>query len=664
MPITEDAELEQYRTLVEPPTEYADGFGWRTVAGAVFIGLVMMPGSIYLSLVAGQTMGQAAEWTTIILFIEVARRSFQVLRKQEIYILYYVAGGLTASIGVVALSGGPFAGLIWNQYLRSQAGALVDQVPDWVAPHPDSPAIVQRTFLHPDWVPAILLLAATTLLSRAAWLSFGYVLFRVTSDGERLPFPMAPIAAQGATALAESSAKSETWRWRVFSIGTVIGLAFGAVYVAVPTISDLLLVRPIAILPIPWVDLTQGTERFLPATPTGISTDLSGLFIGFVLPYWMVIGSALAAGATLIANPVLQITGHMPTWQPGMETTRTSWAAWIDVWLSFGIGTAFAVAALGFWKMVGQWRSAGRPGSPVGPVRSRLSLLLGSAPPGRGDFSVTGALGIFVAVTAAYVVLCRVLVKDFPIAFVIIYGFIWTPLESYINARMIGLTGQFVSFPMVREATFILSRYRGVDIWFAPIPLANYGPTAQRFREIELTGTRFTSVIKAEVLLVVVMLPCSFLFWSFVWGRAKIPSVSYPYAMKFWDFQALQQWLWYSATTPGGSSEMFRRAVKPWVIGGGFGFGIGAYALLSRLGWPVMLVYGFIRGLGMFPHVVILQLAGALLGRYHFARRYGTRTWQQYTPVLYAGFACGMGLIGMLAIACALVSQSVSPMPF
>jgi len=77
-----------------------------------------------------------------------------------------------------------------------------------------------------------------------------------------------------------------------------------------------------------------------------------------------------------------------------------------------------------------------------------------------------------------------------------------------------------------------------------------------------------------------------------------------------------------------------------------------------------MLIYGFIRGVGTFPHIVIPQLGGALLGRYYFARRFGKTEWQRYTPVLAAGFSCGTGLVGMLAIAFALVSQSVSQMPF
>ncbi|RYG64245.1 hypothetical protein EON80_19585, partial [bacterium] len=54
--------------------EFYDGFSWKTVIGALFIGFIMMPGSIYLGLIAGQGMGPAAEWVTIILFMEIARR--------------------------------------------------------------------------------------------------------------------------------------------------------------------------------------------------------------------------------------------------------------------------------------------------------------------------------------------------------------------------------------------------------------------------------------------------------------------------------------------------------------------------------------------------------------------------------------------------------------
>ena len=56
---------------------FQDGFTIRTVIGALFVGLIMMPGAMYLGLVAGGTLGPASQWVTVVLFAEIARRSFQ-----------------------------------------------------------------------------------------------------------------------------------------------------------------------------------------------------------------------------------------------------------------------------------------------------------------------------------------------------------------------------------------------------------------------------------------------------------------------------------------------------------------------------------------------------------------------------------------------------------
>ncbi len=56
--------------------------------------------------------------------------------------------------------------------------------------------------------------------------------------------------------------------------------------------------------------------------------------------------------------------------------------------------------------------------------------------------------------------------------------------------------------PYIREGAFILSGYRGVEIWLAPIPVADYGGQAQNFRVTELTGTNFWSYVKADLLTV------------------------------------------------------------------------------------------------------------------------------------------------------------------
>ena len=92
-----DVELQEYRDLMLPPDSFEDGFTWSSMAGAMFIGIVMVPGALYMSLLAGQGIGPAAQWVTVILFIEVARRAQREMKKSEIFVLYWMAA---AAIGV------------------------------------------------------------------------------------------------------------------------------------------------------------------------------------------------------------------------------------------------------------------------------------------------------------------------------------------------------------------------------------------------------------------------------------------------------------------------------------------------------------------------------------------------------------------------------------
>jgi len=659
-----DKELELYRGLMDEPTEYEDGFSGITVVGAIFIGFVMLPGAIYLGLVAGQTMGPAAEWTTIILFTEIARRSFMTLSRQQVYILFYVAGSLVSTIGGLQLAGGAFAGRIWEAYFVQSPAArglgIVDDIPRWVVPAPDSPALLQRTFFHPDWLLPIALVLVGQIIGRMNWFGLGYVLFRITADIERLPFPFAAINAQGATALAESTTKAETWRWRMFSIGSMIGLVFGAFYAGIPTLTGVVLQKPLQLIPIPFVDLTRNTERILPATPTGINLNLGLVLAGFVIPFWAVIGGLVQATVSLFLCPALFKFNVLQHWRPGMDTIATSFANSIDFFFSAGMGVAFAVAAIGMW-MVGRALLARQRGEHAATASAEPRW---TPPPGRGDLPMWLCVGMWVASTIAFIILCLALIPRFPIVFIVFFGFIFTPINSYIDARMIGLTGQYISLPFVKEGVIILSGYKGVDIWFAPIPTFDHGGQAQHFRVVELTGTKITSMIKAELLIIPVSVGCSLLFWQFIWRLAPIPSATYPYAMKMWHLFALQRGLWLTSTVTGTGATLFQKALYFPYVAGGFGFALGSYILLSSFRLPTLLVYGVMRGLGRLPHDMPLEMLGALLSRYYFEKRYGQKRWKQYATVLNAGFACGMGLVGMGTVAVALIAKSVSQLPY
>ncbi|MGD9173727.1 MAG: peptide transporter [Desulfobacterales bacterium] len=650
----EDKELQEYRDLLEAPTEFEEGFDWKTVVGAIFIGFLMMPGSMYLQLVIGTGIGPAARWVTIILFAELAKRSYSELKQQEIFLLYYMAGAALST---------PFQGLLWNQYLVQSDAArmlgVIEFIPKWVAPAPESASLVERTFFHRDWLIPILLLVGTQIIQRIDQFGLGYALFRITSDVEKLPFPMAPVAALGTMALAESTEdKKKSWKWRVFSIGGVMGLAFGAIYVLLPTVSGLILMEPIRLIPIPWVELTGHTEGVLPAVATGIQLDLGLVFIGMVLPFWAVIGGLVGIIITIVANPILYKNGILTRWHPGMETVDTMFANNFDFYMSFSIGLGLAIAFVGIWHVL---RSFGKHGGTKGSMRD-----LFRPPPGRGDFNFWISIGIYVFSTISYVLLCLWLVPNFPWPFFIAYGFIYTPIVSYITARMEGIAGQFVSLPLVREISFIAGAkyfgYQGIEIWYAPIPIHNYGEATVNFRQIELTGTSIRGIIKSEIVVFPIVMTASLLFSQFIWRLAPIPSSAYPFAQEIWHLQALNTLLMQSSTLEGNAA--FYQALNFVYVIAGLGLGVITYAVLTLFGLPIMLVYGMVRGLGQtLPHAMFLEVAGALLGRFFFLKRYGAM-WRQYAPVLLAGFSCGMGLTGMFAMGITLILKSLGRLAY
>ncbi|MDO8683976.1 MAG: peptide transporter, partial [Armatimonadota bacterium] len=421
---------------------FEDGFSMKSVIGAIFVGFIMVPGAMYLGLVAGQGLGAAAQWVTIVLFAEIARRSFLPLKKQEIFILYYVAGGLgTGVLASIGVAGGPFGNLIfWQYFVQSpQAAHIANEVPTWYVPVKGSPALVQRTFMHSAWAVPIVLLIINEILSRLNHLGLGYALFRVTSDVERLPFPMAPVAASGATALAEAGQKEESWRWQVFSVGTMAGLVFGLLYVFIPIFTGLIFSKPLMLLPIPFIDLTPNTEHILPSALTGLTANLGVTLIGFVLPFWSVVGMFISSVVCQIGlNPILYHHGMFPTWSPGMTTIPSKLAVDIDFWMSIGIGAGLAVGVIGLVSVA----------RTLIVTRGTRNSFSATIPRGRGDYPLVAAIGMWLFTTVAYIFICKRLVPGFPILLVIFYGLIWTPINSYVSARMYGLTGQGVGFPL------------------------------------------------------------------------------------------------------------------------------------------------------------------------------------------------------------------------
>ena len=660
----EDREFREFRDLMKRPDKFEDGFNSGTVLMALFVGFVMAPASVYMNMVAGLYMGQAAQWVTVLLYIEIARRAFKKMKRPEIFILFYMCGA-------AMFTGGQ--GWLWRQFLPMSEElnklGIVEYLPSWFVPT-DPDVLGQRNFFMAAWFGPIAIFALTQLITRLDHFGLGYILFRLTADVEELPFPMAPVGASGMTALAESSSGEEGWRYRVFAMGATAGILFGAVYIALPSITGAILSEPIRPIPLPFVDLTHYTEKGLPAMPMMMSFNLGLIITGMVMPFWAIMGSLAGVIFTMIANPTLYHFGVLSGWQPGLSAIETIRSNVFDFYFSFNLGLMFAVAVIGFLHMYKNFKDKKKEMDEMGVTQIQWNKLF-NPPKGRGDFPLWIAALIYFTSTTFYIATTYYLVNycsplfgsKFPLWLLIVYGFVWTPFISYISARMEGIVGQQFQIPFVRESTFILSGYKGGAIWFAPIPMYNYAQQVLQFRTMELTGTKFTSIIKAEILIYPIMIVGTLMFAQFIWSMGPVPSEAYPYANEFWELSAYNQGLVWSATIPDEVLSPFKEAFNANYLGLGFSLALGLYAILSHFNLPVFLVYGLVRGLDQsLPHTIIPMIIGALLGRFLFRKWYGDR-WPQYRIIFSAGFGAGMGLITMLALGFMFMTKSANLLP-
>jgi len=661
----EDKEFQEFRDLMKRPDKFEDGFNKGTVLMGLFVGLVMAPASVYMNLVAGLHMGSAAQWVTVLLYVEVARRAFKKLKRPEIFILFYMCGTAMAAGG---------QGWLWRQFLvqseELRKMGVLEHIPAWYAPT-DPNVLELRSFLTVEWMAPLGIACLMMALQRIDHFGLGYVLFRLTADVEELPFPMAPVGAAGMTALADASDDKETWRYRIFAAGASLGIVFGAIYIALPSITGAVLGKPIRIIPLPFVDLTHYTEMSLPAMPIMICFDLGLIIMGMVMPFWAIMGSLFGVIVTLVANPILQKVGILDGWQPGLGALDTVRSNIMDFYFSFHLGLLFAVAIIGFLHMYSNFKKKKKEADELGKSAIDWGKLF-KAPEGRGDFSIWTGIGIYLFSTLIYISAAYYLVnyasgpllgKSFPLWLLIGYGFIYTPFISYISARMEGIVGKQMNIPFLREATFILSGYKGAAIWFAPIPLHNYAAKVLSFRRMELIGCKFTSLIKAEILTYPLMIIGTLAFAQFIWRLGPVPSEAYTYANEFWELRAYSQGLIYSATLPGEVVNPFMEAFRVEYLFTGLGLGIGLYAILAWFNLPVFLVYGMIRGLDQsLPHTILPTIVGALIGRYGCRKWFGDK-WPQYRVVFAAGFGAGMGLISMFALGMVFMTKSANVLP-
>ena len=144
----------------------------------------------------------------------------------------------------------------------------------------------------------------------------------------------------------------------------------------------------------------------------------------------------------------------------------------------------------------------------------------------------------------------------------IFYGFVYTPVISYVSARMEGIVGMSVNVPFVREATFILTGYKGAAIWFAPVSgIQLRGPDQLLPPDRTDRHENHVSMVKAELFVLPIVILSTVLFSQFIWRIAPVPSTRLPVRQPVLGADQLPvSALFMSSTLPGGEHGPFYEA--------------------------------------------------------------------------------------------------------
>ena len=653
--------------------KYKSGFSLKVLLGALFIAIFMLPGFIYMGLCVGTNVGMGAEWVVVLLIVEITRRSYKSLKRQELLMLLHMAGSLSSFSGGLALSGGVFANLIWHQYQKNsdvfRDFNLTDKMPEWFAPNLDD--MVGNSFFQEVWIQAIIVAVLGIIFFRMQFFGLGYLAFRITSDLEKLPFPMSRVGSEGATALADAETSGpESWRWGVFSIMSIVGILWGFIYMGIPALSSVLFGSATSIIPIPFLDITPATESVFPSAQWAIGFDLLAVLIVFVLPWRVVLSSAIVCiTCHIILPPVFYNIGIHKQWQMGYSVLDTNIANGLDIWMSVGIGAALSIPITAIILAVTMSRNSE---SKMKPDWDKFF----NPPKDRGDMPLWMPIMLFIVSGIGIVVFTHGIVnlgwlggfkktpdQYFPIWIQASFAFLWAPIITYINAKMAAIAGQQVSLPFLREGAFFMSGYKHPDIWVSPLSLqtGDFGSVAGTYKVLELTKTKFSSLVKVEITALILLTVAGLIYWSFIWGLGPIPSDNFPYAQKMWPYIAKSAALWYSAL--GDGNNFVLDALKPDVIISVLSIFSIVFVLFNSFGIPLAYYFGAVSGVGLMPYMVFPSIVGLVL-RYYVGKRLGRKKLRKYSPVMLAGFAAGIGITGMLVVSVVLIKSAVSSAQF
>lgn len=639
---------------------YERGLTWRSTLALVFSSAIILPVGIYMQLVSGIYISGAAIYITAILFAEMSILLGAPLTKQEIFIVFSMAGtaGTTAS----------FMGWIQNEYYLNSpiASAFTDAftgkplpeaIPYWWAPPLSSGMYVARSFFNPALaIPLAIAIINGGFLWITQEIALTMLSAYIFTEVQPLTFPFADVNAQLVTTLAERPrAKMQT-----FVVSTIISFVISFVMYGIPVLAQGGLgILNFYIIPIPWIDLTTGyygIEKVLPGGMLGFATDPTVFATGFVLNVSLLIYIAIGSLAIWLVGNNLALTvfgnsfpGWVQDYHAGMNISAIMQRSILRIWLFPFVGFALALTVM---TIASSRRNI---------VESIKSLAKASAAKSRrekGYFSLRTILIMYLVGTGGSVAMFYMLVPDFPIWITILSTMGLGLAFTLASTRSIGEAATSIPTGQVWYGVVLFSGYPKVDAFlFTPNIGGSSAPGwVQSLRTAELTQTRPMDFYKSYLVAAILYNVFSFIYVQFFWSISQIPSALFPYTVLAWPTSAIQTSLFLSRQIAINTNLFVYSFIAMSAVGivGG---------MLPRMGIPFSFT-GLVVGTTTIVPFALTQLLGGLVGKYVIRRLTPVGWWDANKAVVVAGIGTGEGLVVGIFAGLVLMMRSVWTLPF
>jgi len=633
---------------VEPKKEFGRGLTWRVILAMIISSALFIPTTIYVYLASGSQVATAIAFLMVILFAELSKLFGEHLSKQELFIIYEAVVAIVGSIPI-------YYWLVYRAYfvntpltsMFTLKGLPISmQIPTWLAPVYGSEAYRLRTLINPSWVPAITIYTILVLLTFLTEVSLSMIFSYLFIEIEELSFPFAAIDV----ALVRALTEEEEDRLKIFMVMIIFGFAYGA-FSYVPQLMGA------PLIPLPWIDLTHYTEKYLPGAIIGIATDPSsfmfGLLVSPVAASSMVVGSIVCwvAGNTLF---ITNFPNIFPDWskeyQYGMRIPLIYQRSQLRVWFAPQIGFALGIACA---VMI-------RYGKSITKMISRI-IKPGSDAVARWRYAGFPPMWILVMIylvgTGSSIAILHWLVPDIPLIIPITVSMVLSFFMGLFITRAVGEIGFTYSTPSLWHTLLYFSPYEGYPGWvtwtFSPgvAGIPSSPSMTNMVKAAYLTETHPVDYYEAVAIGTVLSLVFGFITIDFFWRIAPIPSSAYPYTLFFWPTVAVSDLLLVTRQININPTIIIISAMISSLI-----YAIGEIVTkITPLNLsPVALIMGF----STLPPYAIMIFLGSVLGKMVLDRIFGKEHGKQLSGYIVAGFLAGQGISVGIAICLILLSKA------